>query len=151
MKRTITFFLLSVTASAQNEVLTYTPPVSVSAARGGKTDIVLSLRIAAGYHANSNRPNDSYLIPMSLTWNEGPLKTVSVKFPKPESERLGFSTKPVSVFTGSFDLVTHLQAAPDAAPGTASITGKLHYQACNDHTCLSPKTIEIRVPVEIVK
>jgi hypothetical protein len=151
MKRTITFFLLSVTASAQSEVLTYTPPASVSTARGGKTDVVLSLRIAPGYHANSNKPNDSYLIPMSLTWNDGPLKPISVKFPKPETERLGFSTRPVSVFTGSFDLVTHLQAAADAAPGSASIVGKLHYQACNDHTCLTPRTIEIRVPVEIVK
>jgi hypothetical protein len=35
--------------------------------------------------------------------------------------------------------------------GPAVLTGKLRYQACNDRTCLIPKTIEVTLPIEIVK
>jgi hypothetical protein len=38
-----------------------------------------------------------------------------------------------------------------AALGSGTLTGKLRYQACNDRTCLTPKTIEVTLPIEIAK
>jgi thiol:disulfide interchange protein DsbD len=141
------------TAFAQNspDVLSLTPSASIVVKRGETAKATLSVTVAPGYHANSNKPADAYLIPLRLTWNPGPLTAVGVVFPKPSVQKLGFSTKPVSVFTGTFDIVTGFRVAADAVPGAATVTGKLHYQACDDRSCLPPKTIEVTVPVVIGK
>ena len=146
-------FIFIQSALAQNSpnVLTFAAPAGITARPGETAQATLSVTVAPGYHANSNKPVDSYLIPLRLTWNPGPVVAVDVAFPKPRIQKLGFSTKPVSVFTGKFDIVTRFRVAGDAAPGTDTVTGKLHYQACNETTCLTPKTIDVTLPVEIVK
>jgi thiol:disulfide interchange protein DsbD len=132
-------------------VLSLAPPATIAAKAGETTNATLSITIASGYHANSNKPVDPYLIPLQLTWNSGPLTAASVVFPKPQIRKLGFSTKPASVFTGNFDVVTRFRVASDAAPGTSTVTGKLHYQACDDRSCLPPANIDVAVPVVIGK
>lgn len=143
---------LLATAFAQSRpnVLSCTPPASIAAKPGETTSATLSITVAPGYHANSNKPVDAYLIPLQLTWNPGPLTAASVVFPKPQTQKLGFSAKPVSVFTGNFDIVTKFKVAGDATPGSSTVTGKLHYQACDSQSCLPPRTIDVTLPVEIV-
>ena len=149
----LTIFAAVVSAFAQNSpnVLTIAAPAVITAKPGEVAKATLSVTVATGYHANSNKPADAYLIPLQLTWNSGPLTAAGIVFPKPEIHKLGFSDKPVSVFTGTFDIVTRFKAAGAAAPGKSTVTGKLHYQACDDRSCLPPKTIEVTLPVEIVK
>ena len=132
-------------------VLTVTAPPNISAKAGETTKAILSVTVASGYHANSNKPLDAYLIPLHLAWSPGPLTAASVVFPKPQTQKLGFSAKPVSVFTGTFAIVTQFKVAGDAVPGTSTAIGKLHYQACDDRSCLPPATIEVSVPVVIGK
>jgi thiol:disulfide interchange protein DsbD len=96
-------------------------------------------------------PSDEYLIPLRLTWNPGPLQAVGVTYPQPGTEKFAFSQKPLSIFSGAFDVVTRFKTAPSAALGLTVITGKLRYQACNDRMCLAPKTIDVSIPVEIVQ
>ena len=136
-------------AQTAPRVLTIAAPTGISAKAGETTKATVSVTVASGYHANSNKPVDAYLIPLQLTWNAGPLTAASVVFPKPQIQKLGFSAKPVSVFTGTFDIVTQFSVASDAAPGTSTATGKLHYQACDDRSCLPPATIEVSVPIVI--
>jgi len=140
-------------AFAQNspKVLSLTPPASIAVKAGETTKSTLSVTVAPGYHATSNKPVDGYLIPLKLTWSPGPLTAASVVFPKPQIQKLGFSARPVSVFTGNFDIVTQFRVASDAVPGTSTAIGKLHYQACDDRSCLPPTTIEVSVPVVIGK
>jgi hypothetical protein len=138
-------------AFGQNNVLSILPTKTVTARAGGTAEAVLPVKLDAGYHVNSNTPSDSYFIPLRLTWNQGTLETVEVVFPPARTEKFGFSEKPLSVFTGEFDLVTRFKVASTANLGPAMLTGKLRYQACNDRTCLIPKTIEVTLPVEIVK
>ena len=70
-------------------------------------------------------------------------------YPKPEMQSFSFSKKPVSVYAGGFELVTRF-AVPSKAPlGLAVVSGKLRYQACNDTMCLPPRTLDVRLPVEI--
>ena len=102
-----------------------------------------------GYHVNSNTPNESYLIPLRLTWAPGPVESVAVTFPKPTLEKYEFSDKPLSVFTGNFDIVTKFQAGPGAAQGPGYVSGKLRYQACNDKACFPPKTVDIKLAVSV--
>jgi hypothetical protein len=137
--------------SAQLQVLEVVPAKTVTVKAGATSEASLSLKITPGYHVNSNTPSDPYLIPLRLTWSSGTVETAEIVFPKPRNEKYSFSEKPLSVFTGDFEIVTRLKAAASALPGAASLTGKLHYQACNDHECLAPGTIDIALPVEIVK
>ena len=149
----LTLAQLPLTALAQSipNVLSFTAPSGITAKPGQLGGATLTVTVAPGYHANSNKPADSYLIPLTLTWSSGPLETVAVVFPKPRIQKLRFSTKPVSVFTGNFSIVTKFRITGDAAPGAVEVKGKLHYQACDDRSCLPPRTLEVSLPVEIVK
>jgi hypothetical protein len=132
-------------------VLSVLPPEKLVAKAGSTAHAKLSVRIQPGYHANSNTPSDDYLIPMRLTWSAGPLETADVVYPKPELEKYSFSDKPLSVYTGSFELVSRFKVPATAAPGQLVLAGKLRYQACNDRMCLAPKTVDVSLPVEVVK
>lgn len=122
---------------------------TLAATRGQTARLTLTLYVRAGFHVNSNKPNDDYLIPLRLTWDKAPLEAGAVEYPEPQLEKSAFSDKPLSVYSGTFRVVTAFRAPADAAPGPAAIAGKLRYQACNNRECLQPRTMEIRVPVEI--
>lgn len=118
---------------------------------GGTADGTLTFQLHSGYHVNSDTPSDRYLIPLRLSWSPGPLEATGVVYPKPVAEKFAFSEKPLSIFSGAFDVLTHFKAAATAMPGLNVITGKLTYQACNDRLCLAPKTIDVTLPVEIIR
>jgi hypothetical protein len=136
---------------AQNNVVSLGTAKTVTAKIGETAAVPLSIKVTPGYHVNSNTPADPLFIPLRLTWNPGPLETVEIVFPEPQIEKYGFSEKPLSVFSGDFKIVTKFKVASSAVPGVGVLTGTLHYQACNDKMCLIPKTVEVTLPIEIVK
>ncbi|MBX9603405.1 MAG: protein-disulfide reductase DsbD N-terminal domain-containing protein [Bryobacteraceae bacterium] len=137
---------------AQGNVLTILPPTKATAKPGTVLTAKVSVSLRPGYHVNSNTPSDPYLIPLKLTWAPAePLKLASQVFPQPSMEKYSFSEKPLSVFSGQFDILTRFEAPATAKPGMLSLSGKLRFQACNDQMCLQPKTLDVSLPVEIVK
>lgn len=132
-----------------NGVLTVAPLTRLTIKRGGTAELSLKANLQSGFHVNSNMPGDDYLIPIKLTWNKEPLEAEQVNYPKPQMEKLGFSPKPVSVYTGTFEIVTQFKAPATAAPGMAFMNGKLRYQACNNKECLAPRTVDVRVTLDI--
>ena len=133
-----------------SSVLTATAPQKTVAKRNRTVEVKIAVQLRDGYHVNSNSPNDEYLIPLRLHWDEtGPLKAVEVIYPTPELRKYGFSSKPLSVFTGDFSILTRFKAAADAPLGPGALVGRLRYQACDEESCLSPRTIEVRLPFEI--
>jgi Thiol:disulfide interchange protein DsbD, N-terminal len=125
------------------------PPARLAIKRDATAELSLKAELQAGFHVNSNSPGDDYLIPLKLTWNKEPLEAEQVNYPKPQMEKLGFSPNPVSVYTGTFEIVTRFKALPTASPGMAFMNGKLRYQACNNKECLPPRTVEVRVTLDI--
>ncbi len=119
------------------------------AKRGATVETKLAAAVRPGFHVNSDKPQEEYLIPLRLKWEPGPLTAVSVVYPKPEMEKYAFSDKPLSVFTGSFPIVTKFTVDPKAPAGPGTLIGKLRYQACSNDTCFAPKTVEVRLPYEI--
>lgn len=106
------------------------------------------MSIDAGFHVNSNKPAEEFLIPLSLTWTSpGALVPGAVTFPKPSTEKVG--DEQLSVFTGKFDLIANFKVAPNASAGPGSALGRLRYQACNSNTCFPPKTIDVTVPYQV--
>lgn len=96
---------------------------------------------------NSDKPKDEYLIPLKLTWTGGPLETESISYPKSEEIKVG--NQSLVVFTGTFEIQTHFKVPESAAAGSAAITGKLRYQACNNEMCFRPASAEVKLPVSI--
>jgi hypothetical protein len=144
-------FLGSLCCFGQINVLNVAPLRKIAVPIAGTADASVAVQLREGYHVNSNMPADDYFIPLRLTWNPGPLEAVSVIFPKPQMEKLAFSDKPVSIFTGNFEVITKFKAAAGAALGQNVVTGKLRYQACNDRMCLPPRTVDLSLPVQVTK
>ncbi len=144
--------LSSTLCFAQNSnVLTVGAPEKVTAKIGAAVQVKLPLEMRSGYHCNSNKPLDDYLIPLKLTWAAGPLESPEVIYPVPQMEKYSFQPAPLSVYTGNFNLITKFKVSTAAMPGQIIITGKLRYQACNDRMCLTPKTIDVSIPIDLIK
>ena len=127
------------------------PPQKIAAKAGATVTQTLTLKLQSGYHCNSDKPSDEYLIPLKLTWTPAPMEVDSVVYPKPQLEKYSFSKDPLSVYTGDFEIVTKFKVPASAPAGSTIISGKLRYQACNDRMCLKPQTIDVMLPVDITK
>ena len=138
------------TASAQFkalEVASVQPAAPVKITAGKMVDVPVSIRIRRGYHINSDKPAESYLIPTSLTWDIPGFKTASVKYPEAEVVKYDFSEKPLSVYSGTIQITSTLTAPTELPDGLTELNGKFRYQACNDKACLPPRTTEFKVPL----
>lgn len=140
---------ISYSQTAGSGVLTIAPSPRLTIQRGGTAEYTLKAQLPAGFHVNSNMPGDDYLIPIKLTWNKDPLEAEEVMYPKGQAEKLSFSPNPISVYTGTFEIGTRFKAPAGAMPGLAFMNGKLRYQACNNKECLPPRTVDVRVTLEI--
>jgi thiol:disulfide interchange protein DsbD len=107
----------------------------------------LKVVVQPGFHVNSDKPKDEFVIPLKLTWSGGPLEAKSISYPKPEQIQVG--SQLLTVFTGSFDIQTEFRAPEHVPTGATTMTGKIRYQACNNQMCFRPATIELRLPVVI--
>jgi hypothetical protein len=139
----------SLSLGQTSQLLAAAPPAKVTGKRGEAVEAKLDLQLRGGYHVNSNTPNEDYLIPLRLKWEPGALAATGVIFPKPEQRNYSFASKPVSVFTGNFQVVARFKVDANAPAGPGVLVGKLRYQACSDDTCYRPATLEIRLPFEI--
>lgn len=117
--------------------------------RGQPATFKLNATLNEGFHANSHTPSEPNLIPLTLTWQPGPLDVVDTIYPAPAMEKYAFSPSPISVVSHSFVISTKFKAGPKAQPGQETLIGKLRYQACNSNACFPPKTVEVKVPVTI--
>lgn len=118
---------------------------------GGTVSVPIPLMLQDGYHVNSNHPPDEYLIPLRLTWSKGALEPGEVVFPKPTFNKIQSEPKPLSVYSGSFELTAKFNVPLTAVTGPVGMNGKLRYQACNDKACLPPKDLDVNVQLDIVK
>jgi DsbC/DsbD-like thiol-disulfide interchange protein len=126
-----------------------TPPEPVKIKRGAAGVVKFSATLSDGFHLNSHTPAEDFLIPMTLKWTAGPVEAGDVVYPKPEIVKVPFQEKPLSVLTGKFELATPFKVPASASVGPITVTGKLRYQACNDKSCFPPKTLDVKVPVEV--
>ena len=147
-------FLLAVSLFGQtslnslSNVVNVVAPEKLVAKRGVAQPIEFTIQVRSGYHVNSNKPADEYLIPLRWTF-EGPLPVSELVYPQPKMQKFEFSQKPMSVYEGDIRTTAKVTVPAKAAAGTQHVVGKLRYQACNDRMCLPPRTLEVKVPVEI--
>ena len=116
---------------------------SVSAAsEAGRGTLVLRATLASGWHVNSHKPTEEYLIPTTVTLAAAPgVKFGEPRFPEGKMEKFSFSETPLSVYAHDFTIEVPLEWTGAAAP---SLSGSVEYQACNDTQCLAPASVAFR-------
>ena len=119
--------------------------------RGSEFEVAVVADIARGFHMNSHKPSDEYLIPTTLTPQlPSGFHLDETVYPSGQLLKLAFSPgKPLSVYTGSVTFRLRLSAQAGAQLGAAAIPMTLRYQACNDAACLPPVKIPVSVSVNI--
>jgi thioredoxin:protein disulfide reductase len=107
----------------------------------GKGMLTVHAKLAQGWHTNSHKPSEDYLIPTSLklTPEEG-VTFGEPRYPEGKLEKFSFSDKPLSVYAGDFSM--EVPVSWTGAP--PSVSGSVEFQACNDTQCLAPASVPFR-------
>jgi len=112
--------------------------VRARAIQQSDNEIHVQLTVQEGWHINSDKPFQDYLIPTSLSTAQG-LAIENVTYPQPIERQLGFERSVLSLFENSVTL-----RASMSEPGTpAQIQAR--FQACSDEVCLPPETITLPI------
>jgi DsbC/DsbD-like thiol-disulfide interchange protein len=119
--------------------------------RGQTFDAAVVVQIVPGFHMNSNKPSEDYLISTTITPNPpAGIRVVSTIYPAGQLKKFSFSPdKPLNVYSESVTLRLKLAADAAAPLGPQTIPATLRYQACNDTTCLPPVKVPVNLSVEI--
>ena len=142
-----TFAVAAMAQTSASVVKVSAAPVKIK--RGSLGTGTVTLTIDNGYHINSNRPTEEFLIAtaLKLEMPKG-LLAKGVVYPRAKMQKFAFSPKALAVYDGQVILKFKAQAASIAA-GTHTIKGKLTIQACNDEACLRPQTVDVSIPIEV--
>jgi len=117
---------------------------SISQRTGSDVRGIVTATIQSGWHINSNKPLDDFVIPTKLSFDDADL--VSAEFPPHTVRSFTFSgDQKLAVFEGTVQIpFTAKLKSGDA------IHGKLHYQACNDNVCLPPRDAEVTIDAKAI-
>jgi len=137
--------------AAASVVKTHTVVSHDPVPRGQEFQIAVVVDIIEGYHMNSHKPRESYLIPTTLTPQlPAGFTLTDTLYPNGELKKFPFSPdKALDVYTGSVTLRLKLHAGNTAPIGATTIPATLRYQACNNSACLPPVRVALSVPLQI--
>jgi len=111
-------------------------------AKRANDQLEVTLSIASGWHINSDKPKQDYLIPTQLQLTSGePL--ANTIYPDPIEQSLSFEKTVLSLFEDSITL-----SAPLAADASSS-QFNLQLQACDDKQCLPPETLTLTLGAKL--
>jgi thiol:disulfide interchange protein DsbD len=112
--------------------------------------VLIEFIIDEGWHINSDRPFQEYLIPTQVGLSEeSPFQAKEISYPVGENKAFAFSPdEPLSVFGGTVWAEMLVSPFLDAA-GTAPLEIEVTSQACNDRLCLAPTTQTLAIPITI--
>jgi len=141
----------SVSAPAQGPSVSFASPALITLRAGADGGLELPFRVATGYHINSHRPHEEYLIQTELKL-EPPSGVMVSKVDYPEGRDLTFPFAPdekLSVYTGDFSVGVKVHALPKTSPGKYTMKGVLRFQACDNRACYPPKTTAVEIDVNV--
>ena len=128
---------------AKSPIVTLAPVLSVGPSPGGGL-IRLTAAIAPGWHVNSHRPSEDYLIATAAHLEPLPGVTFGEPvYPEGVQKKFAFSESALSVYESAFTI--QLPVLWDVSRPPAAISGRVDYQACNDKSCLAPTFVAFRV------
>jgi thiol:disulfide interchange protein DsbD len=112
--------------------------------------ILIEVSIADGWHINSNKPLEEFLIPTEVEFSErGSVSFGKINYTKPDLRSFAFSETPMSVYEGVVYIKSSLTVAPDFPIDSLNIECIIRFQACNDESCLAPDEVVFRLDVNL--
>ncbi len=112
---------------------------------GGSAVLDVAVTVQPGWHVNSDKPLDPYLIPTRVRLDLPQGWTASPPgYPASKLVKLAFSDDNLAVFEGAF-AVTLTVAAPAGQVLPATLRGVVEAQACNNQVCLAPAEVPFEV------
>ncbi len=118
---------------------------------GTTARVALRVSINKGWHVNSHKPLDAFLIPTVLSLEEIPgFAPVDVAYPEHKVATFAFSPDPMAVYEEEFILGFLVQVDETVLPGEYEIRGELRYQACDNKKCAQPNKLDIAIPLKVV-
>jgi thiol:disulfide interchange protein DsbD len=119
--------------------------------KGSSFEAEVVLRIAAGWHINSHKPSQDYMIAtaVEIEPTEG-LIVSDILYPKATMTKLALSDDSLSVYEGTVSIIVPFTSTEKLPAGKNSAVGKITIQACNNKVCLAPSILSIAFPFEVI-
>jgi hypothetical protein len=118
---------------------------------GENATINVYVTVKKGFHIQSNKVNDEFIIPTTLEINTGKIITTGKQsFPGGKKFRLKGTDNYLLVYDGSFKITIPFKAGKKTQKGKYPLNAKLRYQACDSRTCFFPKIIDFRIFITIL-
>ena len=133
------------------------PNISVSGSlspdqvqRGRTVKGTVVMEIPSGFHVNSNRPLEKFLIPTQLKIEAPKGLTVGVvSYPRAVLRQFKFSKNRVSVYEGRATMSFTVRVPPSFQSGTSQLKARLRFQSCNDEVCFPPQSREVDLRLKV--
>ncbi|HTR05005.1 MAG TPA: cytochrome c biogenesis protein CcdA [Thermoanaerobaculia bacterium] len=149
MRRAAALSGIALVAIAASLLATGAPPdpatlVTLQAATTGTGPghgtLVVHAKLAAGWHVNSHKPSEDYLIPTEIkVAAAGGVRPGEPRYPEGKLQKFAFSDTPLSVYAEEFTIEVPVEW--DGTGGAPALSGTLEYQSCNDAQCLAPTSV----------
>lgn len=112
--------------------------------RGRVVRATVVMDIPGGYHVNSNRPLEKFLIPTQLKV-EAPdgIRVGPIQYPRAVLRKFKFSRNNVSVYEGRATMRFNLIVPAGVSTGAKEVKLQVRYQSCDDEVCYPPQTKEL--------
>ncbi len=112
--------------------------------RGRTVQATIVMDIPSGYHVNSSRPLEKFLIATQVKV-EAPqgIRVGPVSYPRAVLRNFKFSKNRVSVYEGRATMRFTVTVPRDVSTGSKEIKVRLRYQSCNDEVCFPPQSREL--------
>ena len=83
---------------------------------GSEVKLAVKVNIEDGWHINSNKPYEDYLIPTELAIDTTYFELKKVTYPEAHDFKFSFSEKPLSVYEGQIYIGALLETSKDIYP-----------------------------------
>lgn len=116
---------------------------------GSEFGIAVKVNVDSGWHINSDKPNEEFLIPSQIGIDTTVFKLSRIAYPKPHDLKLEISDIPLSVWESEVYIGVLVKAPQNLASGKYKLPIIIDYQACNNMTCMPPNDIRDTLEIEI--
>ncbi len=113
--------------------------------------IAIVLDILPGWHIHGAELADRFLIASALMIEENDeIEVLETYYPEARSQLYSYSEIELQVYEGEVVLGALLKISKDATVGEKTLKAGFLFQACDDQSCMAPKTLDLEIPVHVV-
>ncbi len=120
------------------------------AQRGRTIQAAIVMEIPGGYHVNSNRPLEKFLVATQLSVDAPKgVRVGPIVYPRARLLNFEFSKDKLAVFEGRTILRFNVTVPANFNSDSLEMKAKLRYQSCSNSLCFPPQSREVKVYVPV--